>query len=169
MPKQNAIAVLKADHAAVKKLFAQEQRAANQDDEKKQNIFHQIENALTVHATIEEEIFYPAVKKAREEHVQDEVREAYAEHQQMRNLIAQLARITPGDKTWEMKVKVLREDVEHHVKEEEGEMFPDARKFLGEKRLVALGAELQARKQELEDNLLSRPSHHRHGGLHVAE
>ena len=51
-----------------------------------------------------------------------------------------------------MKVKVLKEDVEHHVKEEEGEMFPDARKFLGEKRLMALGAELQARKQELKEN-----------------
>ena len=80
MPKQNAIALLKADHAAVKKLFAQEQRATKQDDEKKQSIFDQIKDALTVHATIEEEIFYPAVKKAREENVKDEVREGYEEH-----------------------------------------------------------------------------------------
>ena len=152
MPKQDAIALLKADHAAVKKLFAQEQRATKQDDEKKQSIFDQIKDALTVHATIEEEIFYPAVKKAREEHVKDEVREGYEEHQQIKNLLAQIASITPGDETWNMKVKVLKEDVEHHVKEEEGEMFPDARKFLGEKRLIALGAELQARKQELKDN-----------------
>ena len=126
MPKQNAIALLKADHAAVNKLFAQEQRATKQDDEKKQGIFDQIKDALTVHATIEEEIFYPAVKKARAE--------------------------TPDDESWDMKIKVLKEDVEHHVKEEEGEMFPDARKFLGEKRLIELGAELNARKQELKEN-----------------
>jgi hemerythrin superfamily protein len=152
MPKQNAIALLKADHAAVKKLFAQEQRATKQDDEKKQSIFHQIKDALTVHATIEEEIFYPAVKKARQEHVKDEVREGYEEHRQIKNLLAQIASITPDEETWDMKIKVLKEDVEHHVKEEEGEMFPDARKFLGERRLIELGAELQARKQELKEN-----------------
>ena len=152
MPKQNAIALLKADHAAVKKLFAQEQRATKQDDEKKQSIFHQIKDALTVHATIEEEIFYPAVKKAREEHLKDEVREAYEEHQQVKNLLAKISNISPDDESWDMKIKVLKEDVEHHVKEEEGEMFPDARKFLGEKRLNELGAELQARKQDLKKN-----------------
>jgi hemerythrin superfamily protein len=152
MPKQDAIALLKADHAAVKKLFAQEQKATKQDDEKKQIVFDQIKDALTVHATIEEEIFYPAVKKARQEHVKDEVREGYEEHRQIKILIAEIANITPDDETWDMKVKVLKEDVEHHVKEEEGEMFPDARKFLGEKRLIALGAKLQARKQELKEN-----------------
>ena len=139
MPKQNAITLLKADHAAVKKLFAQEQKATKQSDEKKQSIFDQINDALTVHATIEEEIFYPAVKKARAEHVKDEVREGYEEHQQIKNLLAQIARITPDDESWDMKIKVLKEDVEHHVKEEEGEMFPDARKFLGEKQLIELG------------------------------
>src|ERR1700691_3982676 len=143
MPKQDAIALLKADHAAVKKLFAQEQKATKQDDEKKQIVFDQIKDALTVHATIEEEIFYPAVKKARQEHVKDEVREGYEEHRQIKILIAEIANITPDDETWDMKVKVLKE---------EGEMFPDARKFLGEKRLIALGAELQARKQELKEN-----------------
>ncbi len=152
MPKQNAIALLKADHAAVKKLFAQEERATKQNDEKKQSIFDQIKDALTVHATIEEEIFYPAVKKAREEHVKDEVREAYEEHQQIKSLLAQIARITPDDESWDMKIKVLKEDVEHHVKEEEGEMFPDAGNFLGDKRLIELGGELQARKRELKKN-----------------
>ena len=152
MPKQNAITLLKSEHAAVKELFAREQKATKQSDEKKQSIFDQIKDALTVHATIEEEIFYPAVKKAREEQVKDEVREGYEEHQQIKNLIAQIASITPDDETWDMKIKVLKEDVEHHVKEEESEMFPDAKKFLGEKRLIELGAELQARKQELKKN-----------------
>jgi hemerythrin superfamily protein len=152
MQKQNAITLLKADHAAVKKLFAQEQKATKQSDEKKKSIFDQINDALTVHATIEEEIFYPAVKKAREEHLKDEVREAYEEHQQVKNLLAKISNISPDDESWDMKIKVLKEDVEHHVKEEESEMFPDAKKFLGEKRLNELGAELQARKQELKKN-----------------
>jgi hemerythrin superfamily protein len=152
MPKQNAITLLKSDHAAVKKLFAQEERATKQSDDKRQSIFDQINDALTVHATIEEEIFYPAVKKAREEHLKDEVREAYEEHQQIKNLLAKIANISPDDESWDMKIKVLKEDVEHHVKEEESEMFPDARKFLGEKRLNELGAELQVRKQELKKN-----------------
>ena len=151
MRKQDAITLLKADHAAVKKLFAQEEKATNHD-EKKQKIFDQIKDALTVHATIEEEIFYPAVKKARSEHVKDEVREGYEEHKQIKALLAQIADITPADETWDMKVKVLREDVEHHVKDEETEMFPDARKFLGEKRLMELGTELEARKQYLAEN-----------------
>ena len=151
MPKQDAITLLKADHAAVKKLFAQEEKATK-DDDKKRDIFNQIKDALTVHATIEEEIFYPAVKKARSEHVKDEVREGYEEHKQIKALLAQIADITPDDETWDMKVKVLKEDVEHHVKDEETEMFPDARKFLGERRLIELGAELDARKQYLEEN-----------------
>src|ERR1700691_958967 len=152
MPKQDAIALLKADHAAVKKLFAQEQKATKQDDEKKQIVFDQIKDALTVHATIEEEIFYPAVKKARQEHVKDEVREGYEEHRQIKILIAEIANITPDDETWDMKVKVLKEDVEHHVKDEETKKLPAARKFLGEKRLMELGTELEARKQYLAEN-----------------
>jgi hemerythrin superfamily protein len=158
MPKHDAVALLKADHAAVKKLFAQNDKAAKHDAEKKQDIFNQIKAALTVHATIEEEIFYPAVKKARSEHTKDEVLEAYEEHKQIKSLLAQIGRLTPADETYDMKVKVLKEDVEHHVKEEEGEMFPDARKFLGERRLMALGIELEARKQELAKNPPSGPT-----------
>jgi hemerythrin superfamily protein len=147
--KQDAIALLKADHAAVKKLFGQEEKA---DHKKKQDLYDQIEGALTVHATIEEEIFYPAVKKARSESIKDEVREAYEEHKQIKTLLAEISDVTPDDETWDMKIKVLKEDVEHHVKEEEGEMFPDAKKLLGEKRLAELGDQLEARKQQLAKN-----------------
>jgi iron-sulfur cluster repair protein YtfE (RIC family) len=111
-----------------------------------------------VHATIEEEIFYPAVKKARSEHLKDEVREGYEEHKQIKSLLAQISSITPADETYDMKIKVLKEDVEHHVKDEEGEMFPDAQKFLGESRLVELGAHLEVRKHQLENNLASEPA-----------
>ena len=91
------------------------------------------------------------MKKARSEHVKDEVREGYEEHQQIKTLLAEISTITSSDETYNMKVKVLKEDVEHHVKDEEGEMFPDAKKFLGESRLMELGAEMEERKQELEN------------------
>ena len=102
MPKQDAITLLKAGHAAVKKLFAQEEKATKHDGQKKQDTFNQIKAALTVHGTIEEEIFYPAVKKARSENVKDEVREAYEEHKQIKNLLAQISGITlfPVSTSW---------------------------------------------------------------------
>jgi hemerythrin superfamily protein len=156
--EQDAIALLKTDHATVKKLFEQEEKLNKRDSEKQAGTFSQIKDALEVHATIEEEIFYPAVKKARSEHVKDEVREAYEEHKQIKTLLAEIASITPDDETYDMKMKVLKEDVEHHVKEEEGEMFPDAQKFLGETRLLELGTELQARKQQLEHDPVSKPA-----------
>lgn len=157
MPKHDALTLLKTGHAAVKALFEEEGKLKKQDGEKKAGLFNQIKAALDVHATIEEEIFYPAVKKARSEQVKDEVREGYEEHKQIKSLLVQLASITPDDETYDMKIKVLKEDVEHHVKEEEGEMFPDATKFLGESRLVDLGVQLEARKQQLEHKSASRP------------
>src|SRR3984893_1854246 len=103
MPNQDAIALLKTDHAAVKGLFEKEGKLKKQDGEKKASLFNQITAALEVHATIEEEIFYPAVKKARSENVKDEVREAYEEHKQIKGLLAQIAGITPTDETYDMK------------------------------------------------------------------
>jgi hemerythrin superfamily protein len=152
----DAIALLKTDHAVVKKLFESEKKLNKADGKKKESIFNQIKAALTVHATIEEEIFYPAVKAARAENVKDEVREAYEEHKQIKSLLAQIAGITSADETYDMKIKVLMEDVEHHVKEEETEMFPDAKRFLGEKRLMELGAQLEARKEQLEKHPASK-------------
>lgn len=149
MPHQDAVALLKKDHADVKRLFEREENLTKKNGAGRASVFNQIKAALEIHATIEEEIFYPAVKKARSEHVKDEVREGYEEHKQIKNLLEQILRITPADETYATKVKVLKEDVEHHVKEEEGEMFPDARQFLGKARLMELGAELEARKVQL--------------------
>jgi hypothetical protein len=109
------------------------------------------------------------VKKARSEQVKDEVREDYEEHKQIKNLLAQISGITPADENYGMKIKVLKEDVEHHVEEEEGEMFPDASKFLGESRLVELGAELAERKQQLERNPASKPTAGSHSSAHSAK
>ena len=158
MSTKDAIALLKNDHASVKKLFEREETLTTRNGGNKINVFDQIKSALEIHATIEEEIFYPAVKKARSEHVKDEVREGYEEHKQIKSLLAQISNITPSDETYAMKIKVLKEDVEHHVKDEEDEMFPDAKKFLGDSRLMELGAKLEARKQQLEKDQASKSS-----------
>jgi hemerythrin superfamily protein len=169
MRKHDAIVLLKTDHTAVKKLFESEKSLTKAYGKKKEAIFNQIKAALTVHATIEEEIFYPAVKSARSEQLKDEAREAYEEHKQIRSLLAQIAGITSDDESYDMKINVLKEDVEHHVKEEETEMFPDAKKFLGEKRLLELGAELEARKQQLEKNPGSKPALRNQPAAHSAK
>jgi hemerythrin superfamily protein len=149
--KSNAIAILKDDHEKVTKLFKQFKSADNaNNDTKKSAIVEEIAAALNVHASVEEEIFYPAVKKARAEETKDEVREAYEEHKQIKALLAALSKTNPDDETFDSKVKVLQEDVEHHVKEEEGQMFPDAKKFLGNEKLQTLGEQIAARKEELE-------------------
>jgi len=167
--KENAIELLKTDHAAVKKLFEQEGKLDKQANEQNVAIFAQIKAALEVHATIEEEIFYHAVKIARSEHVKDEVREGYEEHRQIKRLLAQISNITPADESYNMKIKVLKEDVEHHVKDEEGEMFPDARKFLGKDRLMELGVELAARKRQLETHSAFALTPDRQSSAHTAK
>jgi hemerythrin superfamily protein len=149
----DAIALLKEDHETVKKLLADFTSASDSDEvSKKGEIVEEIIGALEAHATVEEEIFYPAVKTARAERTKDEVHEAYEEHKQIKSLLAALNETAPDDVTYDSKMKVLREDVEHHVKEEEGEMFPDAKKFLGEKKLQSLGEQIARRKEELESN-----------------
>ena len=138
-----AIQLLKQDHREVEALGKQFERA--KDDTAKAEIARRICQALTVHAQIEEEIFYP---RAREQDVEDDMlAEAYVEHQSAKDLIAQIQGMSPGDRYFEAKVKVLIEYVQHHVEEEENEMFPAAKK----KRLDldAIGEEMQARKQEL--------------------
>ncbi|HEX4211446.1 MAG TPA: hemerythrin domain-containing protein [Candidatus Binataceae bacterium] len=146
----DATELLRQDHETVKELFAEFETASeNEDNDEKAEIIEEITAALEAHAAIEEEIFYPAVKKARSENTKDEVREAYEEHQQIKNLLAALGELNPDDESYNAKVKVLREDVEHHVTEEEGEMFPDARKFIGKEKLQALGEKIAAMKAEL--------------------
>jgi hemerythrin-like domain-containing protein len=139
----DAIALLRADHKAVKELF--EQFEKTRKDERKEALAEQICNELTVHAQIEEEIFYPAARDAIRE--EDLVDEATVEHQSAKDLIAQIRGGSAGDELWEAKVKVLGEYIDHHVKEEQNEMFPQVKKTRLD--LKALGEQLMARKMEL--------------------
>ncbi|MEO6215916.1 MAG: hemerythrin domain-containing protein [Sphingomonas sp.] len=143
--KQDAIALLKADHRTVEDLFEQFEKASG--DGRKQKIAEQICLELTVHAQIEEEIFYPACEGKIEE---DLLKEAYVEHDGAKVLIAEIEAGGPNDEYYDAKVKVLSEQIEHHVEEEEKRMegmFSQARKAGLD--MDALGEQLRARKEEL--------------------
>ena len=141
----DAVALLKQDHRTVEELFAQFEKAGG--DGRKQKIATQICLELSVHAQIEEEIFYPACDGKVEE---DLLKEAYVEHDGAKVLIGEILAGEPSDEFYDSKVKVLQEQIEHHVEEEEKRMeglFSQARKAGLD--MDALGEELAARKQQL--------------------
>jgi hypothetical protein len=143
--KMDAIALLKADHRKVEELFEKFEKAKN--DSVKKSLVEQICTELSVHATIEEEIFYPACNGEVED---DLMNEAYVEHDGAKVMIAELMGSDPSHEFYDAKVKVLSEEIKHHVKEEEkpGEgIFAQARK--AEIDMEELGARLAARKEEL--------------------
>ena len=145
----DATKLLKADHDEVRALFREYEKTGDRAREKKGELFEQIRDALTVHAEIEEEIFYPAVKSARSKDAKDDVREAFEEHRIIKTLLAELDRLKPEDEPFDAKMTVLQENVEHHADEEEKEMFQEARQNLSKDRLEELGEEMEARKGEL--------------------
>ena len=140
----DAIALLRADHARVEQLFKQFDKLDEESDDKT-SLVQEICNELTVHAAIEEEIFYPAAREAIEDN--DLMDEATVEHMSAKALIAELARMEPGDELFDAKVTVLGEYVRHHVKEEQDEMFPKVRKAKVD--LKALGAQMMERRATL--------------------
>ena len=143
---QTALDLLKADHAEAKKLFKQFERLKKDDDSKgMQQCAQAVCKALTVHAQIEEEIFYPALRAAP--NADDALDEANVEHSHIKELVQQVEASHPGDELFEARVKVLAEYVDHHAEEEESTIFPKARKASVD--LVALGEQLAARKEEL--------------------
>jgi len=123
----NAITMLTQDHAEVRKMFKQfEKMKEDGDSAEKAELVEKICSALKLHTQVEEEVFYPAARQAIEEH--DLLDEAEVEHASAKELIAQIEEMQPGEELYDAKVTVLGEYVEHHVKEEEKEMFPKARK-----------------------------------------
>jgi hemerythrin superfamily protein len=142
----NALELLKSDHDEVEKLFDEyDDRKEDADAQTKQDIVDSICKALEVHAQLEEELFYPAFRNVDD--MEDLLDEAVIEHQSVKHLVAQLEASTPDDMLYDAKVKVLAEYVKHHVREEEGEMFPKARS--SDVDLHALGRKMIARKEEL--------------------
>lgn len=144
-PPRDALALLRADHKAVDELVKKFDKTRSAS--LKQKIATQICRDLTIHAQIEEMEFYPALRKAGGKKVDDLLDEAKVEHESLKALIAQIEASDPSDDLYDAKVTVLGEYVKHHVKEEEGEMFPLARK--SDLDLKALGVALAEEKSEL--------------------
>jgi hemerythrin superfamily protein len=149
----DATELLMRDHATVRQLA--ETFEKSEDDNAKAEAVVEIVALLKVHTTIEEEIFYPAVQSEVGE-AKDIVLEGIEEHHVAKELIAEIEGLKPSDETWEPKVTVLIESVEHHVEEEENEMFPKVREGLGAARLAELGRELALRKSELQYDAMTR-------------
>ncbi len=141
----DAIKLLKDDHKEVKTWFDAFDKT--DDDAKKQDLADKICKALTVHAQIEEEIFYPAAYEALDEEGDDMLDEAEVEHASAKELIAQIEASKVGEPLFDAKVTVLGEYINHHVQEEESELFPECR--ASEMDLKELGVRLAARKAEL--------------------
>ena len=138
----NAIELLKADHNKVSSLF---QKVKATEDSEHLELFEQINQELLVHTHIEETIFYPKMKENSE--LKDLVFEGVEEHHQIKIFLDELSALTGKSEKFEPKLKVLMEDVTHHVQEEEGEMFPKIEKVFDEKILAELGAKMEAEKQ----------------------
>ncbi len=143
----DALTLLATDHKEVDKLFKAYEKLVKDEapGDERLEIAQQICEMLSAHAEIEEEIFYPALRGALDE--EDLLDEAEVEHATVKDLVSQIEEMDPDDDLYDAKVTVLGEYVKHHVQEEENEIFPKARK--AELDLAQLGAELQARKQEL--------------------
>lgn len=140
---QDATALLRADHKAVNELF--DQYESLRSSAKKKALVTQICMELTVHAQIEEEIFYPSIQQVLKD--KGLIPEAIVEHQTLKALIAQIEGVEPDGEMFDAKVKVLSEYVRHHVKEEQNEIFPMVKE--SNLDLVAMGEQLLERKEEL--------------------
>ena len=147
---KDAIALLKADHAAVAELFGKYEAAKREDQ--KNSIARKICDELKVHATIEEEIFYPELRAAKQEQEVDSMlNEADVEHDGAKKLIAEIEASDASNDLFDAQIKVLSEYIKHHVKEEQSEIFPEARSSGLD--LKEMGMRLAQRKQELKAQL----------------
>jgi hemerythrin superfamily protein len=150
---KDAVALLTSDHDKVKKLFREFEKCDAAHQGLKHDLAQQICLDLTIHATIEEEIFYPAVRAETGD--QEQVDEALEEHASIKELVEHIRGMASGDSELDGTVQKLRECVEHHVTEEEQEMFPKVRQ--SDANLAELCEQLQDRKEELEHDFGATP------------
>ena len=149
----NALDLLRDDHSKIKKLLKQLEPSTESLDpssqvSKRRDLFEQIRGLLVVHEVIEEEIFYPTLKQhPRSKEI---ALEGYEEHDVVNTLMAELEAMPYDDETWGAKCNVMIENLEHHIEEEEEDMFPKAERVLGDRELDDLGAAMAARKAEAE-------------------
>jgi hypothetical protein len=142
----NALDLLKADHDKVKKLLTEGEETTERAVKTRSEVYETIKRELTVHEAIEEEIFYPALKE--HPNARDIVLEGYEEHHVVDEIMGELGATDVTDETWGAKFKVMKENIEHHIEEEEGEMFKQARSVFDADELDQLGSRMEARKEQ---------------------
>ncbi|GJH24922.1 hemerythrin domain-containing protein [Caballeronia novacaledonica] len=150
-PSQDAIQVLMDDHRAVKKLFDAFEKTKDDDLDAKTTLVRRACEELTVHAMIEEELLYPAAQEALDEDDRPDVEEAYVEHFLVKVLIEKFTTLRAGQPGFDATFKVMSEMVQHHIEEEESDLFPKLRKSSAD--LNALGKKLMQRKEQLETKI----------------
>jgi hemerythrin superfamily protein len=146
---QDAVELIKSDHRKVERLFREFEEAGDRAYKTKQELVGQIVEELEVHATIEEEIYYPAVEAKARKDGKELIAEAVEEHHVVKILLSELGSMSSEDEAFDAKVTVLMENVRHHVEEEESELLPQSEKILGTDELTRLGEQMAARKQQL--------------------
>ena len=145
----SATELLKRDHDRVRALFREYPENGNGGAKRKSDIVGELIRELTVHAKVEEQIFYPTVLERREKKSSKIVRESFEEHKIVETLLEELSGMTPDDDQYDAKVTVLREAVEHHAKEEEDDLFPEAEDLFSTEELEAMGADIEDRKEQI--------------------
>ncbi|MBA3737471.1 MAG: hemerythrin domain-containing protein [Actinobacteria bacterium] len=143
----NAITLLEEDHRKMKKLLSELESTTERGVKTREKLFATVKDELTVHETIEEEIFYPALKEHPK--TKEITLEAYEEHHVVDMVMAEIEGVPYDDERWGAKFKVMKENIEHHIEEEEKEMFKQARQAFEEGELEALGERMKARKDEM--------------------
>ena len=143
----DAIQLLKDDHDAMKKLLTELEGTTERGVKTREELFAKVREELTVHEAIEEEIFYPALKEHPK--TKEITLEAFEEHHVVDMVLAEIESVPFDDETWDAKFKVMKENIEHHIEEEENEMFKQARDAFEKQDLEELGERMAARKREL--------------------
>jgi hemerythrin-like domain-containing protein len=143
----DAISLLEEDHRKMKKLLSELESTTERGVKTREDLFATVKDELTVHETIEEEIFYPALKEHPK--TKEIALEAYEEHHVVDMVMAEIEDVPHDDETWGAKFKVMKENIEHHIEEEENEMFKQARQVFEEDELEALGEQMRLRKEQL--------------------
>jgi iron-sulfur cluster repair protein YtfE (RIC family) len=143
----NAFELLKEDHARVSAIFEKLEPTTERALKTREELFTKLKNELDVHTQIEEQLVYPVLKE--EEETRDITLEGIEEHKVVKTLLQEMEAMPVDSEEWTAKLTVLKESVEHHVEEEEGEMFPKARKALPKEKIEELGARIEAAKKRL--------------------
>ncbi len=145
----DALQLLKSDHQKVKRMLEQLDATTERAEKTRTETFERLKRDLTIHETIEEEILYPALEGFAK--TKDITLEAFEEHHVVDQIVAELETTPVTDETWGAKLTVMKENLEHHIEEEEEEMFKQARQVMDHKELAELGEQMDARKKQLSE------------------